>query len=366
MSRLRLGNVTCTTESAAGPPAMSDDPLTRWPSEYAGVSILAAASALVAALLIATYLQYVLLAVVLAYVLVPAQHRLEERMRSDVAAVSLILASVVVLFIPVAYVLTVAIRQGLALLATIRRGELSQVVVAEEVDVFGYAVDVDLLYATYQEPITAGLQRVASWGLGLVRGLPNVIVGLSVTLFVLFALLRDGDRLFAWTLAVVPVSDRVQRDLIAELDDLMWASVVGNVAVAGIQAVLLGVGLFLLGIPGVTFLTVAAFVLTLLPLVGSFGVWVPVSVYLLARGRATAAVVLFGFGVLVSLSDIYLRPAVINQAGAINVAIIVVGIFGGIVVFGGVGLFVGPVALGGAKVVLDLYTHERTAVESGQ
>jgi predicted PurR-regulated permease PerM len=146
----------------------------------------------------------------------------------------------------------------------------------------------------------------------------------------------------------------------------MWASVVGNVAVAGIQAVLLGVGLFLLGIPGVTFLTVAAFVLTLLPLVGSFGVWVPVSLYLLARGRATAAVLLFGFGVLVSLSDIYLRPAVINQAGAINVAIIVVGIFGGIVVFGGVGLFIGPVALGGAKVVLDLYTHERTAVGSDQ
>ncbi|WP_281194272.1 AI-2E family transporter [Halorubrum sp. F4] len=338
---------------------MSDGPARRLPT-LSGLTVLAAASVLLATAFIVTYLQYVLLAVVLAYVLAPVQHRAEEYMRPDVAAASVIAGSILVLFVPLAYVLTVAIRQGIALLAAIRRGELRQFVV-DEIEIFGYVIDIDVLYVTYQEPINAAIQRLASWGLGLLRGLPDLTVGLSVTFFVLFALLRDGDRLAEWALAVAPISDRVQRDLMAELDDLMWASVVGNVIVAGIQALLLGVGLFLLGVPGVTFLTVAAFVLTLLPLVGSFGVWVPISVFLLARGRSTAAIVLFVFGVLVSLSDVYLRPAVINRAGAINVAIIVLGIFGGIVLFGGVGLFVGPVALGGAKVVLDLYAREREA-----
>ncbi|SFH36464.1 Predicted PurR-regulated permease PerM [Halorubrum aquaticum] len=338
---------------------MSDGTASR-PSPLNGLSVLALASAVFAAVLIATYLQYVLLAVVIAYVLAPLQHRAEEHVRPDVAAVSVIAGATLVVFVPLAYVLTVALRQGLALLSALRRGELRNFVV-DEIEIFGYVVDIDVLYVTYQEPINTAIQRLASWGLGLLRGIPDLTVGLSVTLFVLFTLLRDGDRLFAWALTVAPVSERVQRDLIAELDDLMWASVVGNVIVAGIQALLLGVGLFLLGVPGVTFLTVAAFVLTLLPLVGSFGVWVPLSLYLLVRGRTTAAVVLFVFGVLVSLSDTYLRPAVINRAGAINVAIIVVGIFGGIVLFGGVGLFVGPVALGGAKVVLDLYAREREA-----
>jgi len=98
-----------------------------------------------------------------------------------------------------------------------------------------------------------------------------------------------------------------------------------------------------------------------LPLVGSFGVWIPASLYLIAQNRPTAAAIIFVFGVVVSVSDVYLRPAVINRAGAINVAIIAMGIFGGIVLFGGVGLFIGPVVLGGTKVVLDLYTRERTA-----
>ena len=52
---------------------------------------------------------------------------------------------------------------------------------------------------------------------------------------------------------------------------------------------------------------------------------------------------------------------------AFNSAIVVVGIFGGLVVFGAVGLFVGPVVLGGAKLVLDCFArgHTGTSVDSG-
>lgn len=58
-------------------------------------------------------------------------------------------------------------------------------------------------------------------------------------------------------------------------------------------------------------------------------------------------------------SDTYLRPTIINRSGALNVAVITVGIFGGITVFGVVGLFIGPVVLGGTKVVLDQFARER-------
>mgnify|MGYP002760336528 FL=1 len=324
------------------------------------LTVIALAGALVAGLLVSTYLRYVLLAVVLAYVLTPAHRRLSAYVRPDIAAVGLILLTVVVLFIPLLFVTVVAIQQGLGLLGAFRRGELDGFLL-EPIDLFGYSVDGSQLYATYRPSIETGLGRLAGWGLELVRGLPSVIVGLSVTAFILFALLRDGHRLLAWTMAVVPVSRSVQEELLAELDDLMWASVVGNVVIAASQAVTLGVGFLIAGLPGVTFLTVAAFLLTLLPLVGSFGVWVPAAIYLLAGDRPTAAGAMLVFGVLVSISDVYLRPAVINRAGAINVAVIAMGIFGGIVLFGGVGLFIGPVVLGGAKEVLDLYARERSS-----
>lgn len=315
-------------------------------------------SAVLAALLILPYLQYVLLAIVLAYVLAPAQRTLERRMSATLAALSLITLSIFVILIPLAYIVTLAIRQGLELQTAIQADEVSPNNIQDRFETIGYVVDFDLLYTTYQEPIAAGLQGLATDTLTIIGGLPGVFIGITVTVFVLFALLRDGKRFVEWLQSVVPINDHVQRELFVELDHLMWASVVGNVAVAAIQAVLLGIGLVLVGMPGVVFLTVATFVLTLLPLVGAFGVWVPVSMYLFVIGRPLAAGLLVIYGLLVSGSDMYLRPALIGRSGAINVAIIVVGIFGGLVLFGAMGLFIGPVVLGGAKIVLDLYAQE--------
>ncbi|WP_418281933.1 AI-2E family transporter [Halorubrum sp. DTA98] len=332
---------------------------TSWSSEDTAVTILAAVSVGLAALLVVTYLQYVLFAIVLAYVLAPVQRKLERRMSSMIAAITLILTAILVIFIPLAYILAIAIQQGLGLLTALQEGDFRPDMIQDRLETIGYVVDLEVLYATYQEPIAAGLQSLAVGTLTVVSNLPGVLIGLTVTVFVLFALLRDGERLIAWLRSVVPVPNRVQRDLLEELDHLMWASVVGNVAVAGIQAGLLGIGLVLVGMPGVVFLVVATFILALLPLVGAFGVWVPVSSYLFVIGRPLAGGSFVLYGLLVSVSDVYLRPALISRSGTINVAIIVLGIFGGVVVFGAIGLFIGPVVLGGAKIVMDLFARER-------
>lgn len=333
----------------------------RWSPERNGLTILAVVSTVLAALLLFAYLQYVLLAIVLAYVLTPVQCRLEQRLSSSTAAVATITMSIIVFIIPIAYILIIAIQQGLTLLTAIQKGAFSPDRIQDQFETIGLVVDLDLLYATYQEPIAAALQQLATGTLTVIGGLPGVLIGLTVTGFVLFALLRDGERFVMWLESVVPVNNRLQRELLVELDHLMWASVVGNVAVAGIQAVLLGIGLALVGMPGVVFLTVATFVLTLLPLIGAFGVWIPASIYLFVAGRPVAASIILVYGSIISVSDVYLRPVIIGRSGAINAATIVVGIFGGLVVFGAIGLFIGPVVLGGAKIVLDLFArgHEK-------
>jgi len=337
----------------------------RWPSDRVGLSILAAMSGVLTALIVLTQLPYIMLAIVLAYVLAPAQRRLEQHVSAGSAAITLTSLSVLLLLALVAYIVTTAIQEGLALLSAIQAGAFSQAVIQDRMAANGYVVDLDLLSATYHGPITIGMDRLATGAMTAIGGLPGVLIGLTVTTFVLFVLLRDGERLFAWLRAVVPIADDIQRELIGELDDLMWASVVGNAAVAGIQAVLLGIGLVLVGMPGVVFLTVATFVLCLLPLVGAFGVWIPVSIYLLGTGRPDQALVIFVIGSVVSTSDSYLRPAIINRSGALNVAVITVGIFGGIIVFGVVGLFIGPVVLGGTKIVLDQFARERAESTTG-
>ena len=333
---------------------------TGWISERTGLTLLALIGLSLGALVILPYLQYILLGVVLAYILTPAQRRLERVVGATTSALALVAVAILAILLPTIYVLAIAFQQALQVITAIQEGTLDVADIEQHLESSGITVDLADLYETYQEPIGTALQGFATTGIEIVGGVPAILIGLTVTLFVLFALLRDGDRFVVWTQSVIPVDDAVQRELHDELDQLMWASVVGNVAVAAIQAVLLGVGLALLGVPAVVFLTVATFVLALLPLVGAFGVWVPVAGYLLLVGQFVPAAILVVYGALVSGSDTYLRPALIGKTGALNAAIIVVGIFGGIVVFGAVGLFIGPVVLGGAKVILDLFARERS------
>ncbi|MDF9746244.1 AI-2E family transporter [Natrinema salsiterrestre] len=337
-----------------------------WVVEQPVLTGLALISIVLGLLIVLPYLQYVLFGIVLAYILLPVQHRLEAYVRPMIAAFVTVIIAVIVIVLPLLYILYVAFEQSSLLVTAVRNGDVDLESIERALAESGYSVDLTSLYGSYQDGITRGLRGFATSAFDVVGGLPGIMIGLTITLFVCFALLRDGDRLMAWLYRVVPIDDGIQRELFAELDQLMQASVISNVLVAAIQAVLLGAGLAVLGIPAVVLLTVLTFVLTLLPLVGAFGVWLPVSIYLVAIGRPIGAAALAVYGFLVTISDTYLRPALIGRTSALNSAIIVVGIFGGLLTFGAVGLFIGPVVLGGAKVVLDIFARERVGdVETG-
>ncbi|MFC4542793.1 AI-2E family transporter [Halosolutus amylolyticus] len=331
-----------------------------WILEQSGLTAIALLSALLGLVVLLPYLQYVLFGVVLAYILFPVQRRLEQYVRPAVAAIALVVATLLVVLLPLIYVVTIAVRQALGIVPAIRQGQLDVETVEAILETNGYTVDVVAVYEANQGRIATALQQIATGAIDFAGSLPSLFIGLTITLFVLFALLRDGERLVDWFHWVLPVEDRILADLREGLDQLMWASVVGNVAVAAIQAVMLGVGLAIAGLPAVVFLTVATFVLTLLPLVGAFGVWIPAAGYLLAVGRPTAGAAMVVYGLLVTFSDSYLRPALIGQTSAFNSAIVVVGIFGGLVAFGAVGLFIGPVVLGGAKLTIDSFARGHT------
>jgi len=321
-------------------------------SEQTALVLVVFVTSAVAFTVVRPYLQYVLFAGVFAYVLYPVQKRLEEHVEPMTAAISLTVVAVLTVLLPLAYVGVLTIRQGTALLRAFERGTINIGAVERQLAEIGIDVDIQVLYDTYRGPITGAVETVAFGTLDVVRGLPNLFVGLTILVFVLFALLRDGPAVVAWTRDVTPIRAGLHAEFLQKVDKLMWASIVGNVAVALIQALMLGAALLLLGTSNVIFYTFATFVLSLLPLVGAFIVWLPISLYLFALGRTTSAVFLFVYGSIVSVSDFYLRPAVIGKSGALNSAVVVV--------FGFVGLFLGPVVLGAAKLALDVYAAERT------
>ncbi|MBX0302248.1 AI-2E family transporter [Haloarcula salinisoli] len=307
-----------------------------------------------AVLLVVPFLQALLAAGLVAYLVAPVKERLAARLGPTVGTTATILVTVVIAVVPFAVVVGVAAEQALAVARTASLPDAAAVQ-ADLRPWLGLVPMPDALTGPVTDALRTGVLGLLGGALGVLGGIPGFLVGTVVFLFALFYLLRDGERFVAWLRGATPLDPATMDRLVARTDALLWAAVVGNVAVAGVQAVLTVVGFLFIGVENVVFWGVATFLLSLLPIIGASIVWVPAVGYLLLVGRVPAAIALLVYGaVVVSGSDNLVRPLVMQRGTDLNAAVLVLGIFGGVSLFGFVGLFVGPVVLGLAKTLVDV------------
>jgi predicted PurR-regulated permease PerM len=313
---------------------------------------------LLSLLIVLPFLTWILVAVILAYALAPLNDRLSRRFGAAVSAGLSILIGLFLIVLPIVIILGVAANQASQLFANFDPGDVSQLdtAIAQRL---GVQVDLAALQDAFSGVVVTGLRGLAGNLFSIIGGLPELFIGFTVLFFVLFYLLKDGDQTMAWVRTVLPLEPRVREELFEETSLLLHNSLVGTVTVAGAQAVLLGVAFFVLGLGNVVFWTVTTFVAALIPLVGASIVWVPASIYLLVVSRPVSAVALFVFGALaISTVDNVLRPMVMRRGTQLSPVVTIVGIFGGLALFGFVGLFIGPIVLGMMKLIIDVVVRE--------
>jgi predicted PurR-regulated permease PerM len=131
----------------------------------------------------------------------------------------------------------------------------------------------------------------------------------------------------------------------------------GVVVTALVQALLGGIGLAVVGVPYAVMLTVVMFILAIVQ-VGVVPVLAPAVVWLYWTGSATSGTVLLVWTLLVIPVDNILRPILIKKGADLPLLLIFAGVIGGLLAFGIVGLFVGPVVLAVAYTLFTAWINE--------
>ena len=304
--------------------------------------------------LVLPYVQFVLGAIVLAFVLRPLQSRLVPRIGETPAAIALVVVSLIALLFPFFVVIAFVAGDVVALARSLDEGEWEFETVEESIaDYTGLEVDL-------QEIAHAAAERVSESAFGgavtAFETLTHLLIGTGLLLFLLFFFVRDGDRFVAWSREMAPLPPTVADDLIERIRAITSAVLVGHVLVAIIQGVIAGIGLAVVGIPNTIFWTFVMVILALIPLIGTFAVWAPASLYLVWMGRPLAGGALFIYGAtVVGISDEYLRPVIVDRYAQISPSVIIVGVIGGITVLGFMGIFVGPIVVGALKETIEVY-----------
>src|SRR5262249_14327618 len=135
----------------------------------------------------------------------------------------------------------------------------------------------------------------------------------------------------------------------------------GVVGIALVQSFLAGLGLLVAGIPAAGFFTFLALVLGIIQ-IGPAIVLIPIVIWSWTAMETKSALIFSIYMILVGLSDNIFRPLVMARGLATPMPVILIGVIGGTIAFGISGLFLGPIVLSVAWVLMAAWMREESAV----
>lgn len=210
---------------------------------------------------------------------------------------------------------------------------------------------------------------IANAAIGLGAAVAESLVQMLLALVVTAAFWTSGDRLVeslrdvAGRLGGGPGVATVEAAGGA-LRGVAW----GVVGTGILQGVLLGIGLAIAGVPGAATLGFLAFVCSVSQVLGPLVVvaWAGAAWWLYASGETGWAIFMGLWGlILVSGSDNIVRPLLISRGSAMPLSLIILGVFGGMLAFGFLGLFVGPALLAVAHALMRAWREPRVVPFDG-
>jgi len=132
------------------------------------------------------------------------------------------------------------------------------------------------------------------------------------------------------------------------------AVALGVVVTALIQSLMSAAGFMLAGVPYAAILTSVIFLLAVVQ-IGSAPVLILVTIWLFRNSGAFTAWAFLIWAVLIMLADNFIRPLLIKAGANLPLLLIFAGVIGGLISFGVIGLFIGPVVLAVSYTLLKAW-----------
>lgn len=318
---------------------------------------------IVAALLVLPFASFVLTGLLAVYFIHPTYARVTTRLGWPRVTAGLFLLLLFALIIaPFGYVGWVLAREGTALLATLDpettraalQGGLERFFAS-----FGQEVPESLRTLDPGSALQP-VQRFVSARLpGALAFIGHVVLGTFVMAFVFYYGLLDGHKLVGYVRSVVPLSGAHTQHLVNEVRSVVEAVFFGQIVAAASQAVIALIGFLIFGVPHPFFWAFVLGIFAVIPFVGSAVVWLPCVIFLMLTAPAWKAIGLLVWSlVLVINVDNIVKPYIVGSRTALHPVLVLVGILGGLLLFGPIGFVVGPLVFALFVAVLNFWRED--------
>jgi len=316
-------------------------------------TIVLGVTAILALLVVQPFISYILFAGILTYALYPVYGILNSRVNHPgISSGILILLTLVVMILPAIFLVTQLFYQVTGAYNTFQMDSVKR---------FGNTLNsISGGFVNFEELIDTLVVQIRSAMLGILPGflgsVTEVALGLFVMFFVMFYAFREGAGFLAHVKELLPLDAQLKDNLYSQIRTVTQAVLYGQVMTAIIQGSLGGLGLFIFGVPNWLFWGSVMLLLSFLPFFGTPIIWGPAVADKLLSGEIGRGVGLLLYSAIIVMNvDNFVRPRLVSVKTQVHPILILLGVIGGLKIFGFIGMVLGPLILALLVALVQFY-----------
>ena len=194
---------------------------------------------------------------------------------------------------------------------------------------------------------------------GLLQGMSSFFLNAFVILFLLYFMLRGYDQFEAAVEELLPFTGKNKRTVSSETISIVKSNAIGIPVLALVQGVFAYIGYLIFGVENALLFAVLTTFTTIIPVLGTMIVWVPMAIIMGINGDWLNAILLGAYGfIVIGGVDNVARLLLQKQMANIHPLITIFGVFIGLSLFGFWGVIFGPLILSLIVLFINLYRHD--------
>ncbi len=305
-------------------------------------------------LLIKPFITYILAGLILSYMLHPLNKKLKKVVINDtLAAVLMILFVLLIVLLPIFFVGNKLLEESFILFKELQGADFG--FASDKLsNYFGVNIDANLLIKTISNKFVSFIASIAP---GYIATIPQKIIGIFIMLFIMFYLFKEGTTVLHSIGNKLPIKTEYKNRIKEKINRIVFGFFDGLVIISLIQGILSYIGFKIFGIPSPLVWAIVTAVLTFIPALGAPLVYVPLVFIALLSGNTFSGIGLLLYGIIfISGIENFLKPILLGEQLGLHPILMMLGMFGGISLFGLFGIIIGPIVIAIFMVFFEIYT----------
>ncbi len=311
-------------------------------------------------LLLKPLLISIIIGIILAFIFLPLYQIINRFLKlKNLSALLMCFLLLVVIFLPIWYLAPIAIDQSIRFYLSSQQMDLITPFKTIFPSLFQTETFSAEIGSAIQSFVTRSTNSLMNSFSNFILNFPRIFLQLLVVFFTFFFVLKDNDKMISYIKSLLPFSKDMINKLFNSSRSITLSILYGQVVVGIIQGIITGIGFFLFNVPNALLLTVLAAIAGIFPIIGTAIIWIPVAIYFFLAGDSFSAFGIIIFGLISTVLENFIKPVFVSKRTKVNTSIILIGMIGGLFMFGILGIILGPLILSYLLIILELFRDKR-------